>query len=353
MTKRVIVGISGGVDSAVSAYLLKQQGYEVWGVFMKNWEGEGEACTVEEDMREATLVASTLGIPLYSFNFSQDYWDRVFSRFLEEYKKGITPNPDILCNKEIKFKAFLEKCQELDADFIATGHYARIRPDDGALLKGLDPNKDQSYFLYAVPIEALRRCLFPVGELPKSQVRQIAREIGLPNADRKDSTGICFIGPGKFREFLGGYLGSQPGEIVDPEGRVLGRHEGLMYHTIGQRKGLGIGGPGEAWYVYGKDLENKRLLVAQGNEHPCLFAPGLIMDETHSLMGDQLEVGDYTAKIRYRQQDQACKVSAAENGGYAVHFEQPQRAISPGQSIVLYRGEVCCGGGVIQTAITQ
>jgi tRNA-specific 2-thiouridylase len=348
--RRVIVGLSGGVDSAVSAYLLQQQGFEVWAVFMKNWEGE-EGCSAAGDVRDATLVAHQLGIPLYTFNFSNDYWQHVFAHFLAEYRAGRTPNPDILCNSEIKFRAFLEKCLELDADYMACGHYARTRPEDGALLKGVDPGKDQSYFLYAVRREALQRTLFPVGHLHKSEVRALAKEIGLPNATRKDSVGICFIEPGRFRPFLQSYLGAQPGDVVSWEGQTIGRHTGLMYHTIGQRKGLGIGGPGEAWYVCGKDLENRRLIVCQGASHPALFAPGLIFAREHSLLDRPIPEGRCQAKIRYRQKDQLCTVKRMADGLLLAIFDQAQRAISPGQAIVMYQGEQCLGGGTIERAV--
>jgi len=356
MKRKVVVGLSGGVDSAVAALLLKEQGHDVVGVFMKNWDdGEDEQCTAEEDSREARLVADTIGIPFYAFNFVKEYWDQVFTRFLEEYRQGHTPNPDILCNREIKFKAFLHKALALDVDCIATGHYARVRQKGSAfeLLKGVDPNKDQSYFLHAISQKALTKSMFPLGEMHKQQVRELAREKGLPNSERKDSTGICFIGERNFKQFLSGYLGKKPGPICDPEGREVGRHDGLMFHTIGQRQGLGIGGPGEAWYVAEKDLKTNTLIAVQGKSHPRLFAPGLAFSQLTTLSGEPLPNPlECTAKIRYRQKDQAARVEFADSGEHRVRFEQPQRAISPKQSIVFYRDDVCLGGGVIERALT-
>jgi len=351
--KRVVVGLSGGVDSAVAALLLKEQGHEVIGIFMKNWDDDSEQCPAEEDAREARLVADTIGIPFYTFNFVKQYWDNVFQHFLAEYAQGYTPNPDILCNKEIKFKCFLEKALELEVDCIATGHYARVREQGGRfqMLKGLDPGKDQSYFLYTLGQRALSKTLFPVGELQKGRVREIAREKGLPNWDRKDSTGICFIGERKFSDFLKGYLGAKPGEIHDPNGKVVGHHQGLMYHTIGQRQGLGIGGPGEAWYVVGKDIPNKVLVAAQGKNHPMLLAPALRCSGLSTTGGQELVFPmDCRAKIRYRQADQGCWVEQIEKNQLRVVFHEMQRAISPKQSIVFYQGDVCLGGAVIETA---
>ncbi|MCB1043882.1 MAG: tRNA 2-thiouridine(34) synthase MnmA [Acidobacteria bacterium] len=352
MKGNVIVGLSGGVDSAVAALLLKERGYQVTGVFMRNWEGQGEACTVEDDHHEARLVAAEIGIPFYSFNFSDRYWDRVFERFLAEYKAGLTPNPDILCNKEIKFQAFLDRCVALDADLIATGHYARI-VNRSELWKGVDASKDQSYFLYAVPGQALSRAVFPLGDLHKSEVRDIARSKGLPNFARKDSVGICFVGQERFKSFLKQYLGDAAGDIVDPEGRVLGRHDGVMYHTIGQRKGLGVGGPGEPWFVVGKDVARKEVIAAQGADHPLLFAPALLFSETCWVNGEPDWPFRGTAKIRYRQSDQGVAIKGLGEGMYLAVFDEPQRAISPGQSIVVYEGERCLGGGVIVKACTR
>ncbi|CAM2005418.1 tRNA 2-thiouridine(34) synthase MnmA [Acanthopleuribacter pedis] len=355
--RKVVVGLSGGVDSAVAAYRLKEEGHEVIGIFMKNWEDDDEGCTAEDDHRDARLVAGTLGIPFYTFNFVKEYWDRVFQHFLAEYGKGYTPNPDILCNKEIKFKAFLEKAMALKADNLATGHYARVVYEDGAyqMLKGVDPKKDQSYFLYTLQQNALSRAMFPLGDIHKSEVRDIAKKAGLPNWDRKDSTGICFIGERNFKDFLKGYLGMKPGVIEDPNGKVVGKHDGLMFHTIGQRQGLGIGGPGEPWYVAAKDTDRNVLIAAQGKNHPILFAPALQCSDLSTTTGAPLPLDSFIqCKIRYRQDDQACRVSAGpEPGTYLVQFPQPQRAIAPKQSIVFYQGDRCLGGGVIDTALRE
>ncbi|AOS97986.1 tRNA-specific 2-thiouridylase MnmA [Microbulbifer aggregans] len=357
--KRVIVGMSGGVDSSVAALLLIQQGYEVEGLFMKNWdEDDGtEYCTAKADLADAEAVCKRLGIKLHTANFAAEYWDHVFEYFLAEYKAGRTPNPDILCNREIKFKVFLEYAEMLGADLIATGHYARRKDIDGRtyLLKGLDNNKDQSYFLHAVGEAEFARSLFPLGELEKPEVRRIAEENGFITHDKKDSTGICFIGERRFKDFLEQYLPAQPGEIETPEGKSMGRHAGLMYHTIGQRQGLGIGGvkgAGDApWYVVGKDLDRNVLIVAQGAHHPLLYATGLEASQTHWINGaapaPQFRA---RAKTRYRQPDQDCQVKVETNGSLTVHFDQPQRAITPGQSLVLYDGEICLGGAVIERA---
>jgi len=354
--KHVIVGMSGGVDSSVAALLLLEQGYRVEGLFMKNWdEDDGtEYCTAKADLTDAQQVCDRIGIKLHTANFAAEYWDRVFEHFLAEYQAGRTPNPDILCNKEIKFKAFLDYAVELGADFIATGHYARrrIAGDRAELLKGLDPNKDQSYFLHAVSGQQFAKTLFPVGELPKSAVRDIARRHELVTHDKKDSTGICFIGERRFKDFLQRYLPAQPGDIEDVDGRVIGRHHGLMYHTIGQRQGLGIGGihgGGEApWYVVDKDLPRNRLIVAQGTDHPRLYKSALALGAIHWISGEAPALPlRCKAKTRYRQPDQDCVVSAFDEG-FRIHFELPQRAITPGQSAVLYLGDVCLGGGIIQ-----
>lgn len=355
--RRVVVGLSGGVDSAVAAYRLKEMGHDVLGIFMKNWEDDDEGCTAAEDAREARLVADTVGIPFYTFNFVKEYWDHVFQHFLEEYAQGWTPNPDILCNKEIKFKAFLNKALELDADAIATGHYARVRETEtGAfeMLKGVDNNKDQTYFLYTLGQRALSKAMFPVGDLPKSEVREIAKKVGLPNWDRKDSTGICFIGERKFNDFLKNYLGTKPGKIQDPTGRVLGEHMGLMFHTIGQRQGLGIGGPGGPWFVVDKDIPNNVLIAAEGKHNPLLFAPALTATDITTCSDQPLALPlRCSAKIRYRQDDEPCTIYPRTDGkdGILVVFDQDQRAISPRQSIVFYQNEVCLGGGVIEEAI--
>jgi tRNA-specific 2-thiouridylase len=360
--KHVIVGMSGGVDSSVAALLLLEQGYRVEGLFMKNWdEDDGtEYCTARADLADAQAVCDRIGIDLHTANFAAEYWDRVFEHFLAEYSAGRTPNPDILCNKEIKFKAFLDYALLLGADYIATGHYARVRHDEtggGAeLLKGLDPNKDQSYFLHAVAAEQFARTLFPVGELLKPQVREIARKYELATAAKKDSTGICFIGERRFKDFLQQYLPARPGLIETVEGRRIGEHHGLMYHTIGQRQGLGIGGvhggDGEPWYVVSKDLSRNVLLVAQGANHPGLFHSALQLGEIHWISGTEPELPlRCRAKTRYRQPDQDCVLSAIGEHRYELRFDQPQRAITPGQSAVLYLDELCLGGGVIEQAI--
>ncbi len=355
-TSKVIVGMSGGVDSSVSALLLKQQGYRVEGLFMKNWEEDDgtEYCTAKEDFADAQAVADKLGITLHGANFAAEYWDNVFEHFLEEYRAGRTPNPDILCNREIKFRAFLDYALMLGADAIATGHYARRGESDGrgTLLKGLDGNKDQSYFLHAVGHRELEQTLFPLGDMEKPQVRKLAQEHGLATAKKKDSTGICFIGERRFKDFLQQYLPAQPGEIRSLEGELLGRHQGLMYHTIGQRQGLGIGGlsnHGEApWYVVEKDLQDNVLLVAQGNDHPALFKSCLFTGEILWIAGSEPRLPlACTAKVRYRQADQACTVRCID-GVYRVDFEKPQRAVTPGQSVVFYQGERCLGGGIIE-----
>jgi tRNA-specific 2-thiouridylase len=360
--QRVVVGLSGGVDSAVTAHLLKQQGHEVIGIFMKNWEDDddSEYCASNLDFVDAAAVADVLGIEIEHVNFAADYKDRVFAEFLREYEAGRTPNPDVLCNAEIKFKAFLDHALRLGAEKIATGHYARVRERDGAfdLLKGLDPLKDQSYFLHRLTQAQLAKTLFPVGELPKTEVRRIAAEIGLPNATKRDSTGICFIGERPFREFLNRYLANTPGPIQDDRGRTIGEHVGLSFYTLGQRKGIGIGGlkergaprgggAHEAWFVARKDMAANTLYVVQGHDHPWLLAQGLSADDTSWIAGHAPRTDALAAKTRYRQQDAACTFSAAGAGGFDLRFDQPQWAVTPGQSAVLYDGEVCLGGGVI------
>ncbi len=355
---KVIVGMSGGVDSSVTALRLLEEGHEVTGLFMKNWdEDDGtEYCTALRDFEDARQVCDRLGIELQAVNFAAEYWDRVFTHFLEEYRAGRTPNPDILCNKHIKFKAFLDYALDLGAEVIATGHYARVRRHLGRfeLLRGLDGNKDQSYFLYAMGQEALSRTWFPIGHLEKTEVRRIAAAAGFPNHAKKDSTGICFIGERKFRDFLQRYLPARPGPIVTPEGEVIGEHQGLMYYTLGQRQGLGIGGraggAGRPWYVAAKDLDRNALVVVQGHDHPLLFQRGLEAGQLEWLAGHP--PGDdfrCTAKIRYRQPDQPCRVRRLGEDRFQVTFDQPQRAVTPGQSVVFYDGEVCLGGGVIET----
>ena len=358
---RVMVGMSGGVDSSVAALLLIEQGYQVEGLFMKNWEEDDdtEYCTAKADLADAASVCQTLGIRLHTANFAAEYWDNVFEHFIQEYRAGRTPNPDILCNREIKFKAFLDYATELGADLIATGHYARraVRKTANGpqtlLLKGLDNNKDQSYFLSAVNAASLERSLFPVGEFEKPVVRDLAARHGLITHDKKDSTGICFIGERKFKDFLQRYLPAQPGVIETVAGEVVGQHHGLMYHTYGQRQGLGIGGlqqHGEApWYVVGKDLQRNVLLVAQGNDNPWLFSSRLRATQLAwvNRIPPALPLR-WAAKIRYRQADQECSVDQQGDDAVLVSFTSPQRAVTPGQTIVFYEGEVCLGGAVIE-----
>ncbi len=362
MKQRVVVGLSGGVDSAVSAWLLKEQGFDVIGLFMKNWEDDddSEYCSSNVDFVDAAAVADVIGIEIEHVNFAAEYKDRVFAEFLREYEAGRTPNPDVLCNAEIKFKAFLDHAMRLGASKMATGHYARVRERDGVfeLLKGLDPAKDQSYFLHRLNQQQLSRTLFPVGELKKTEVRRIAAEIGLPNAKKKDSTGICFIGERPFREFLSRYLSHAPGPIEDERGKKLGQHLGLSFYTLGQRQGLGIGGVkgrGDAqgehapWFVARKDLTRNALVVVQGHEHPALQYAALAADDVSWVAGTPPAPGRYGAKTRYRQADAACSLTL-HDGGVALAFDEAQWAVTPGQSAVLYDGEVCLGGGVIASA---
>ena len=351
---KVVVGMSGGVDSSVAAWLLKQQGYDVMGVFMKNWEEKDEFgyCTAAEDYEDVRRVCDQIGIPYYTVNFEKEYWDRVFAYFLYEYKRGRTPNPDVLCNKEIKFKAFLDYALKIGADYLATGHYARVDYYDGEyhLLRGLDNNKDQTYFLCTLGQYQLSKAMFPIGHLPKTEVRQIAAEAGLQTAKKKDSTGLCFIGERNFKDFLSNFLPAQPGEIRTYEGEVKGKHDGLMYYTLGQRKGLGIGGAGtgEPWFVAEKDIKNNILYVVQGEHDPRLYSSGLLATDLHWVTGGTMEQSfKCTAKFRYRQPDQGVVVSLQEDNTCRVIFDIPQKAVTPGQEVVFYRGEECLGGGTI------
>ena len=368
--KTAVVGLSGGVDSAVSAWLLKEQGFNVIGIFMKNWEGDDddEYCSTREDFLDAAAVADRLGIEFQAVNFADEYKERVFSEFLREYAAGRTPNPDVLCNAEIKFKAFLEHALACGADVLATGHYARVRRDSGGrveLLRGLDEGKDQSYFLHRLTQEQLSRVLFPVGELRKTEVRKIADDLGLPNAKKKDSTGICFIGERPFRAFLNQYLASKPGPILTDSGVSVGEHVGLSFYTLGQRKGLGIGGvrtrggfkslEGEGWFVVRKDISTNTLYVAQEHDHPWLMSRSLVTSDACWVSGSAPEIAmPLGVKTRYRQPDAEGVIVGASSAsclpGFAVQFSEPQWAVTPGQSVVLYRGEVCLGGGIIASA---
>ena len=360
---KVIVGMSGGVDSSVSAYLLQQQGYQVEGLFMKNWEEDDtdEYCAAASDLIDAEAVCEKLGIKLHTVNFAAEYWDNVFEYFLQEYKAGRTPNPDIMCNKEIKFKAFLEFAAEaLGADYIATGHYCqrRFNGTHWELIRGLDSNKDQSYFLYTLSHEHIAQTLFPVGGLEKPAVRKIAETLNLVTHDKKDSTGICFIGERKFTDFLQQYLPAQPGDIVDTDGQVLGQHQGLMYHTLGQRKGLHIGGLADAgeepWYVVDKDVAANQLIVAQGRNHPRLFSLGLVAKQVHWVSRTKLATTLHcTVKTRYRQEDIACRLEPTDDDTLHVYFESPVAAVTPGQSAVFYLDDVCLGGAIIESRITD
>ena len=369
--RRVVVGMSGGVDSSVAAWLLKQQGCEVIGLFMKNWDDDDddEYCSTRQDLIDAASVADVIGIDIESVNFSAEYKDRVFAEFLREYDSGRTPNPDVLCNAEIKFKAFLDHALRLGADAIATGHYARLRrredfEDSGKfeLLKAVDSSKDQSYFLHRLTQAQLSRTLFPLGDIPKTQVREIAASIGLPNAKKKDSTGICFIGERPFREFLGRYLAAKPGPMATPDGQIVGEHVGLAFYTLGQRKGIGLGGirrlqdadgTSEPWFVARKDVKTNTLIVAQGHDHPWLLSGGLEADNASWIAGEPPEPGRYSAKTRYRQADAGCTLDRTEGDRcdhFALVFDHPQWAVTLGQSAVLYQGDVCLGGGVIAHA---
>ena len=363
MSENIIVGMSGGVDSSVTALLLLEQGFQVTGLFMKNWEEDDgtEYCTAMQDLADAQQVCDKLGIELKTVNFAAEYWDEVFEVFLSEFQKGRTPNPDILCNKHVKFKAFLNYAiEDLGAGYIATGHYARVeqRNSEYFLLKGLDPGKEQSYFLYTMGQKQLSRTLFPIGHLHKTEIRALAQKAGFGNYRKKDSTGICFIGERKFKEFLQRYLPTQPGDIRTPEGRTIGRHHGLMYYTLGQRQGLGIGGvqntPDEPWYVLDKDLDNNVLIVGQGHDHPLMLHNALEAGQMDWCSDRPLtETIRCAAKTRYRQADQACTLSPLPDGRCKAVFDQPQRAITPGQSVVFYDGEICLGGGIIESKINE
>jgi len=358
MTKaKIVVGLSGGVDSSVTALLLKQQGYDVIGLFMKNWEDDdnSEYCSSRQDLLDAVSVADTIGIPIEAVNFAREYKDRVFSTFLSEYQAGRTPNPDILCNAEIKFKAFLDHAMRLGADRIATGHYAQVIENNGLfqLLKAADGSKDQSYFLHRLNQTQLSRAMFPLGKLLKTEVRKIAEQHGLCNYAKKDSTGICFIGERPFREFLSAYLPTQPGEMRTPNGKLVGKHIGLSFYTLGQRQGLGIGGDkdssGEPWFVAAKDMANNCLIVVQGHDHPALLSQRLAALDAHWISGSAPTLNHpYAAKTRYRQADAPCQITALSGDQCSVSFEQPQWAVTPGQSVVLYDGEVCLGGAIIE-----
>jgi tRNA-specific 2-thiouridylase len=359
--KKVIIGMSGGVDSSVSAWLLKEQGYEVIGLFMKNWEDDddSEYCSTRQDWIDAVSVADVLGIDIEAVNFAAEYKDRVFAEFLREYQAGRTPNPDVLCNAEIKFKAFLDHAMKLGADLIATGHYARVRENAAGkfeLLKAVDASKDQSYFLHRLNQAQLANTLFPLGEIHKTEVRKIADKLQLPNATKKDSTGICFIGERPFREFLSRYLSHKPGPIKTPEGDIVGEHVGLSFYTLGQRKGIGIGGvkshqnadgSSDAWYVAKKDVENNTLYVVQGHDHPWLLSPTLSTDQISWVAGHAPDTSALSAKTRYRQADVPCTFHSDSDTTFSLAFDTPQWAVTPGQSAVLYDGDICLGGGII------
>jgi len=363
--QKVIVGLSGGVDSSVTALLLKQQGYDVTGLFMKNWEDDDddEYCASKQDLIDAVAVADKIGIDIEAVNFSKEYKDRVFANFLSEYEAGRTPNPDILCNAEIKFKAFLDHAMELGGDLIATGHYAKVRENPikkshYQLLKADDGSKDQSYFLYRLNQAQLSKTLFPLGSYLKREVREIARDAGLPNAEKKDSTGICFIGERPFQEFLARYLPKKPGEIKTPEGKVIGQHDGLMYYTLGQRQGLKIGGSrdstGEPWFVAAKDMSKNELIVVQGHDHPLLLSDGLKASQLHWISEAEPETNwVYAAKTRYRQADAPCEIDAVNAEEVDIRFGQKQWAVTPGQSAVVYESNVCLGGGIITGGVQQ
>lgn len=348
---KIIVGLSGGVDSSVAAHLLKESGHDVTGIFMQNWmdDNNDEYCSIKQDSLDAIAVADSLGIEIEIINFATEYKDRVFSYFLAEYQNGRTPNPDILCNSEIKFKCFLEHALKLGADYIATGHYVdKITLGNGELLtKSFDTNKDQSYFLYRLNQQQIRHSVFPLAKLTKPEVREIAQRLNLATANKKDSTGICFIGERPFREFLQKYLPTKPGKMVTPEGKTIGEHLGLMYYTIGQRSGLGIGGPGEPWFVADKNLSTNELLVVQGHDSPLLLKKTLMANDLNFSLIKPIEGKKYTAKTRYRSQDSACNISYIDENTINVTFDKPEWAVTPGQSVVIYDETLCLGGGII------
>ena len=360
MSEKIVVGLSGGVDSSVAALLLQEQGYDVECIFMKNWEDDdNEICSSADDYNDALDVCEILGLPLHSVNFSNEYWDKVFAYFLAEYKAGRTPNPDVLCNREIKFKAFLNYALQLGVSKIATGHYANVEETSSGfqLLKGADRNKDQSYFLYMLSNKPLSKSTFPIGKIQKQEVRQLAKKAGLPTADKKDSTGICFVGERNFRQFLERYLPEQPGDIISNEGEKVGTHDGLMYYTIGQRKGLVIGGGhGKSnlpWYVIEKIMDKNILRVCQGNNHPLLYSNIITASQLHWISGMAPDKEkQLAAKIRYRQKDKTCKIEPVNDNSAVIYFDEPVFAAAPGQSVVLYDGEVCLGGGIIEPYVS-
>jgi tRNA-specific 2-thiouridylase len=363
--KKVVIGMSGGVDSSVAAWMLKEQGYEVIGLFMKNWEDDddSEFCSSRQDWIDAASVADVVGVDIEAVNFASEYKDRVFAEFLREYQAGRTPNPDVLCNAEIKFKSFLDHAMHLGADLIATGHYARVRQNTGSgkfeLLKAFDHTKDQSYFLHRLNQAQLSKTLFPLGEIPKTEVRKIAEKLALPNAAKKDSTGICFIGERPFRDFLNRYLSYKPGPMKTDDGTVVGEHVGLSFYTLGQRKGIGVGGmkkyknddgSSDAWYVARKDIGENTLYIVQGHDHPWLLSGTLVAAQASWVAGEAPEARALSAKTRYRQADVACTVAPDGPSQFALDFTDLQWAVTPGQSAVLYDGDVCLGGGIIDSA---
>jgi tRNA-specific 2-thiouridylase len=344
--KTVVIGMSGGVDSSVAASLLLEEGYDVLGLFMKNWDETD--CPQEKDYQDAIHVAEKIGIPLYTVNFTKEYWEHVFSSLINGLKKGITPNPDILCNREIKFHHFLNKALSLGANYLATGHYAQV-DSEGRLYRGRDSNKDQSYFLHAVHQKALKKTLFPIGNLLKPDLREIAKKRGLITHNKKDSTGICFIGKRKFPDFIKDFITPKKGPFLTPEGKIIGYHDGAWNYTIGQRKGLGIGGPGDAWFVVHKKIEENVVIITQGENNPLLFSPSLIAIDPTWIAEEPILPFYCTAKIRYRSEDTPCLIESIQNGQLLVQFKQPQRAITPGQSIVFYKDDLCLGGAIISS----